>query len=66
MGGCRQEHAPCKTFAPKFFMVVDCCGHQLAQMLGWVTPVYLKKEGAIPYPGVPKQNLQYDKRPFCR
>ena len=49
-----------KYLAPKILIAVDYCGRQIAGILGWVAPAYLRKEGATPHPGVCKHSLQYD------
>ena len=55
-----------KHLAPKIPMALNYCGHQLARRLGWVTPAYHKKQGAITHPGECKLSPQYDGRPDGR
>ena len=52
--------------APKIFVLVNYCWHQLAGQLGWVTPAYHKKECATLHPGVYKHSLLYYGRPDGR
>ena len=44
-------------------MAVNYRGRQLAQRVGLAVPVYHKKEGATPHPGVCVHSLQYEGRP---
>ena len=55
-----------RHLAQKILMAVDYCGRQLARILGWAAPAYLKEKDATPHHGASKHCLQYDGRPDGR
>ena len=51
---------PVKHIAPKTFMAVNYCGHQLARRLWLAALAYHGKEDAVPHIGARRHSLRYD------
>ena len=57
---------PVMHLAQGILMVINYCGCQISRKLGWAAHACHEKDGATPYSGLCRFNLQYDGRPYGR